>query len=121
MPSLGSLTLPVDPVWVDEFGEESSPVVQTVDYSLSGAEIIQEAVKLAGIPITLDLAWLTRAEMLALKALADVANTQYTLTIPQGVYTVAFRRPPYKVQSIREVADPDSTDLYQVTVNLRTV
>lgn len=119
MPSLGSLTLPDDPVWIDEF--DTSPVVQAIERSLTGALIIEEATTTKGRNITLDVAWLTRAELLALKALADVPDTDYSLTILQGSFTVRFRRPPYEVKPIRGLADPDSTDVYQVTVNLMTV
>lgn len=119
--ALGTLTLPDDPVWIDEFGEESSPVVQSQSFGSTGSQFLEEAIKQAGTPMTLDLGWLTRTQMLSLKALADIANTSYALLIPQGSFTVAFRRPPYVVRPIRQLADPDGADFYQVTVNLWTV
>lgn len=119
MPSLGAFTLPEDPVWTDEF--DWTPVEQAMDYSLTGALILQTAVKQAGRPITLDVAWLTRAQVQAVVALADVADAEYTLTIAQGVYTVAFRRPPYAIAPLRQVSDPDAGEFYTVTLNLMTV
>lgn len=117
--ALGSLTLPDDPVWVDEF--DTSPVVQSIERTLTGKLIIEEATTTKGRFITLDVAWLIRAELLALQALADIADTDYPLTIVQGSFTVRFRRPPYEVTPIRRLADPNSTDVYQVTINLLTV
>lgn len=120
MPTLGAVSLPVDPVWVDEFGEWS-PIEQSEEYSLTGALLIQQSVKQAGRPITLDLSRLLRSELLAIVALADVAGAQHTLTIAQGTYTVMFRRPPYDVKPIRGVSDPDDVEPYSVTLNLMTV
>lgn len=117
MPSLGPLTLPDDPVWLDEFGEWS-PVKQSIEEGLTGALIIDQGVRQGGRPITLDVAWLTRAELLAVNALADVPNTSYVLIIHQGTYTVIFDRPPLTVRAIREVSDPDSAELYAVVLRL---
>lgn len=119
MPSLGSLTLPDDPVWVNEF--DWTPVEQSREYSLTGALIVQVSVKQAGRPIHLDCHWLTRAQVQALTALADVPDAEYTLTLHQGTYTVRFDRPPYEIQSVRPIADPDSAERYAVRVNLMTV
>lgn len=119
MPSLGSLTLPDDPIWVNEF--DWTPVEQNSNYSLTGASIVQVSVKQAGRLIRLDCHWLTRAQVQALAALADVAGAEYTLTLHQGTYTVLFDSPPYEIQSVRPIADPDSTERYAVQVNLMTV
>lgn len=119
MPSLGSLTLPDDPVWTDEFGW--SEVERFFERTVNGKVIRQEMLKTKGRPITLDVAWLTRLELLALQALADVADASYSLTIFQGTFTVAFRQPPFEVRPIRGLSDPASTDVYQVTINLQTI
>lgn len=118
-PSLGSIALPADPVWTDEF--DWTPVSQTEDYGITGGLLIQQSIKLAGRPITLDVHWLPRAELLALIAIADAADTDYTLVIPQGTYTVMFRRPPYTVTPHRPVSDPADTEWYDVILNLMTV
>lgn len=80
--TLDSFALPDGLVWTDEFAW--SPRVQKTDYSLTGALIVQEAVKQAGRPITLtggkNFAWLTRTEVIALRALLD-AGTTMTLTL----------------------------------------
>lgn len=116
MPSLGALTLPADPVWTDE--PEWCPVQRTLTYGLTGAPIIQEAVKQAGRPITLDCGWLNRTEMLSVMALADLTDTTHTLIIAQGTYSVGFLDPPYTITPLRQVSDPDAAELYAVVLNL---
>ncbi len=80
--TLGALTLPQGLRWADEFAW--SPLAQATSYSLTGALIVEQAVKQAGRPITLvggkDFAWLTRSEVAALKALLD-AGEEMTLTL----------------------------------------
>ncbi len=95
--TLGSITLPGDLRWSDEF--TWTPVARTADYSLTGALIIQEAVKQAGRPITLEAkneslgyVWLDRATLLALKTLAETPVWSGLLTLADArSFTVAFR------------------------------
>lgn len=116
MASLGSLVLLDDSVWINEW--EWSPVDLKIERSLTGAAIINEAVKTGGRPVDLDVGRLTRQQLLALKALADVPKATYSLSIALGTYTVRFNRPPYTVTPLREIADPDSTEPYHVIVHL---
>lgn len=51
MITLGALRLPDTLVWSDEF--DWTPVAQATEYGLTGALLIDEALKLAGRPITL--------------------------------------------------------------------
>ncbi len=84
--TLGAITLPAGLVWSDETGW--SALIQTVEYSLTGALIVQQAVRQAGRPITLvgqssgndHTAWITRANLLALKTQLD-AGSPATLTL----------------------------------------
>ena len=50
--ALGSVTLPGDLRWSDEFA--GAQVQRSAEYSVTGALIVQEAVKQAGRPITLE-------------------------------------------------------------------
>ena len=83
--TLDSFALPDGLTWADEFAW--SPRAQKTEYSLTGALIVQEAVKLAGRPITLtggkNFAWLTRTEVIALRTLLDAGNAM-TLTLHDG-------------------------------------
>lgn len=46
-----TITLPTDLNWVDEF--KWSPVIQSQEYAISGSLVVDDWVKLAGRPITL--------------------------------------------------------------------
>jgi hypothetical protein len=116
MASLGTVTLPSDSVWIDEFGW--SEVARSEEFGLTGALIVQVGAKLAGRPITVDAGWLERSVLLALETLAAAPAASYTLMLSQGTYTVQFRDPPFVVQPIRVLADPATTDRYDVKLNL---
>ena len=66
-----SIDLPKDLKWEDEL--KWSPVNQTVEFSTTGALLIQEGAKQKGRPITLvgvdDMAWLTRPQGLILQSM----------------------------------------------------
>lgn len=83
--TLGALTLPQGLRWADEF--TWSPVSQSTEYSLTGALLVEQAEKQAGRPITLiggkDFAWLTRAQLVDLKALLDT-RAERVLTLHDG-------------------------------------
>jgi len=95
--TLGPVTLPGDLRWSDEF--QWTPVQRAAEYSLTGAIIVQEAVKLAGRPITLEAQseaqgyiWLERDTLLELKTLSETAGWSGMLTLADGRwFTVMFR------------------------------
>lgn len=120
MPSLGSLTLPPDPVWTDEL-EWTDVEIADASYGETGSYIIQYGIKQSGRPITLDCAWMSRAEVLTLQAMASGGLPTYTLVIAQGTFSVVFRKPPFIMKPIRDVSDPDASEMYKVTLNLVTV
>ena len=69
--TLQGVALPYGLLWADE--QDWTPYLQTQAYSLTGALIIERAVKLAGRPVTLtgaaDRAWVSQATLDALRAL----------------------------------------------------
>lgn len=69
--------------WADEF--DWHPVEQASSYSTTGALLIDVATRQAGRPITLQgsdtQAWMTRAEMQQLAALAAIPGAQLTLVL----------------------------------------
>lgn len=79
-------------VWVDELSWQG--VKAEVVPSLAGTPIVFEDAT-AGRPVTLqgkpDEGWLTRAQLIALKSLASVPRSLYTLTYNGKAYTVRFR------------------------------
>lgn len=92
--TLGTVTLPPDLQWSDEFSWVA--LGMTAKVSLTGAEIVQAGALQAGRPITLqggpDFAWLDYATVEALRTLATAAGATYTLTLADArTYQVRFR------------------------------
>lgn len=124
---LGVLTLPGDLNWVDEFAW--SPVARAAEYSLTGALIIEEAVKQAGRPLTLTAAneelgyvWLNRATVRALYSLAATPNWSGTLILHDGrSFTVAFREVGVTAQPVLHAAPQGDEAPYTLTLTLQTV
>lgn len=87
-----TVTLPDDLFWSDEFAW--SPVASSLEYSTTGAALIDVGTKLSGRPMTLaaeeNTCWTTRSTVDALKVMADVAGLEITLTIYTKTYTVIF-------------------------------
>jgi hypothetical protein len=92
--ALGALQIPRGMVWSDEFGW--NPVEKSLEYSLTGAALIDAGVRLAGQPITLqgeaDAGWIARGGLVALQALnaADPVG-EHALVLADGrSFTVQF-------------------------------
>lgn len=127
--TLGAVSLPGDLRWSDEFAWTS--VARSADYSLTGALIVQEAVKQAGRPITLEAkseslgyVWLDRFTLLALKTLAETPLWTGPLTLADGrSFTVAFRDDGLTAEPvIHQTASSALPTLpYTVTIKLQTV
>lgn len=82
--TLAVINLPNDLLWVDEF--RWSPVASTSSYSLAGSLIIEQGVKLAGRPITLEppdneMAWVSRSTHEALRAAAAIPARRFKLVL----------------------------------------
>jgi hypothetical protein len=112
--TLGSVSLPPDLQWADEFAWVALGATATV--SLTGAEIVQTGTLQAGRPITLqggtDFAWLDYATVESLRTLASAAGATYTLTLPDGrTYNVRFRceDTPVEATPVQHRVSPDTT------------
>ena len=127
--TLGAVTLPGDLRWADELAW--SAVTRSAEYSLTGSLIIQEAVKLAGRPITLEAkseaqgyVWLERATALSLKALAETPGWTGILTLADSrSFTVIFRDEGVTAEPvIHQTASTElSTAPYTFTLKLQVV
>lgn len=122
--TLASLTLPDDLIWTDEFAFDA--VAQSQTRTEGGALIIEETALIAGRPITLaggaDAAWITRAQLIALRALADAPSTPRVLTLHDGrTFSVMFARPAIEADPIIAFNAPIPGDFYAVILNLFTV
>jgi hypothetical protein len=125
--TLGSVTLPGDLQWTDEF--TWCAVERSEAKTISGASVLFESVKLAGRPITLEagnpgagLIWLDRATIEDLMALASTTGWEGTLTMADSqTFTVAFRDEGVIAQPVRHIAPLETGDPYALTLKLQTV
>ena len=122
--TLATLTLPDDLLWADEY--DWTAVAQETAYTLGGALVVQEGLRLAGRTITLqggpEHGWATRAQVEALRALAEQPNLPRTLTLADGrQFTVRFRRPSMRAVPILPYAVPESGDRYELSIFLMEV
>lgn len=116
-----TLTLPEGLAWTDEFSW--SPVVQTSEPSLTGALVVDAAVREAGRQITLEgdsqTAWATRSLVGQLQAWAAVPRQIYVLTLRGESRTVIFDHERGAISATNPVvfyADPEPTDFVGLTV-----
>jgi len=118
MITLDTITLPEDLWWQDEI--EWTPVQQSVEFSTTGALLIDLAVKLAGQPITLvgddTTAWISRGTALDLQALAAVPGQTMTLIIHDRSFEVVFSYSgkPVDVDPVVRICPPENGDYYIV-------
>jgi hypothetical protein len=124
--TLGALQIPRGMVWSDEFGW--SRVEKSLEYSVTGAALIDAGVRLAGRPITLqgevEAGWIKRGALTALQSLADSDPTgEHVLVLADGrTFTVQFA-PGLAVEG-KPVARPElpvESYPYVATVRLITV
>ncbi|XZG69237.1 hypothetical protein ACTSKR_11295 [Chitinibacteraceae bacterium HSL-7] len=124
----GATTLDLgDLMWADEFSWAATE--QSVARSLSGALIVQTAVRQGGRPITLRNAddrsgWLTREEMTQLSVWANSPGKRLTLTVNEQVFLVIFRHHdggPFEASPVVFYSDPVSGDYMLATLRFMTV
>lgn len=123
-PSGITLTLPDALNWTDEY--TWSAVEQTKTYTTTGALLIEEAVKQAGRPITLegseDRTWCTRALVDQLHTWAAMPGIVLTLTLRATSRSVTFDHEKGALQGLPVIfyADGsiDATDWYVPTLRL---
>lgn len=92
----GATTLELHPdlLWVDR--HSFSPVVQSVERSVTGGLLVEYGVRQAGKPITLQpedesSAWMPKSTLDVLEQWASVAGQQMSLSIDGVTHTVIFR------------------------------
>lgn len=120
-----AVLLPDDLLWTDE--HTWSPAVASTSYLITGALLIQSALRQAGRPITLmgapDMAWVTRATVEQLRAWAAIpvsaASGRFALTFADGrAFTVAFRHgdTPIESEPVLGIPARSSGDFYRLTL-----
>lgn len=112
--------------WVDEFAWSAISQTQPV-YSLAGAVLVQQGMKQAGRPITLDgeWVWYGRALVETLRDWTDVPNLKMNLTHYDGrQFTVGFRYHDTalnKVEPVRYATPEAGSDRYTLAIQLMTM
>lgn len=120
--TLGLVQIPRGLVWADEFNW--AEVERAAEYSITGALLIDAAVRQAGRPITLEgtdsAGWITRATLLQLQALAQDPGATHALTLADGrAFTVSFAPgTPITATPVARPELPPSHHPYVATVRL---
>lgn len=121
--TLGLVQIPRGMVWVDEF--DWHEVQSEAEYSLTGALLIDAALRQAGRTITLQgiesAGWITRATLQAMYALAQAPDATYTLTLADTrTFTVRFAPggAPITATPVARPELPPSHHPYVATVRL---
>lgn len=122
MITLDDVELPNSVVWIDEF--DWTPTQQSKSYTLTGALVLETAVKQEGRPITLqgrqDSGWVKRGGIEALYAkLPD--NTDMTLTYHDNrTFTVRFdhEAKPIDSQPVQDFPVPQDKHFYTLILRL---
>lgn len=123
-----TVTLPDDLYWADE--ASWSPVVQSVDRSITGALILQTGLRQAGRPITLEppedarSSWMTRSSLEQLLAWAALPGQVMTLSLREASRSVMWRHQDGAVLEARPVqhySDVLPDDVYTATLRLMEI
>lgn len=125
-----TLQLSDDLLWVDE--HQWTPATAKTDYTITGALVIQSAVRQRGRTITLssaeDMAWLTRQKLDTLYAFASeplsATSGRFRLTLEDArTFIVAFRHADGAIDAAPVLGFPARrpTDPYRVTIRLMEI
>lgn len=123
-----TLTLNPDLYWSDEYNW--NPVEQSVERTITGAQVIQAAARVAGRPITLEpeddsTAWVSRSHVEALRNWAAVPGKTMTLTLRGVARTVIFRHQDggFEARPVIQFRDGHElpADFYLCTIRLMEI
>lgn len=120
--TVGAITLALDPdlLWADE--NSWHPVEQSIERSITGAQIISVGTRIGGRLITLQpedegSAWMLLTEVAQLKAWAAIAGQEMQLTLRGVTRTVIFRHPdPMEAVPVVHYSDVQGGDWYRLTL-----
>jgi len=118
---LGDIPLNDNCWWPNEFTWR--PVAQTVTRTLTGHQVIEEDLRQAGRPITLDGLHLPLGTVRLLQSLIETADRSYTLTLPDGrKFAVKWAGDPMTAIPEEELGDNDNdTDALKFVCTLRWI
>ena len=118
--TLGSITLPDEMIWVDEFADSSLQATEA--FTLSGALVRQSGSRDGSRSIHLAGGWATRANVILLKTLQDSGNSA-TLTLHDSrTFTVYFAdAAALTATPVINYHTPATTDHYALELKLTEV
>jgi hypothetical protein len=122
-----TLTLPPDLYWSDEYNW--NPVEQTAQRTITGAQVVSTALRVAGRPITLapeddQSAWMTREMVEQLRNWAAVPGQELELTLRGTTRTVVFRHQDgsgLEARPLVHFSEMDDTDNYITTLRFMEI
>jgi len=98
------------------------PIKQTKSYSITGAMLVEVGTRQTGRMITLQgsdaYAWVTRAQLATLRAMAENPAADMTLLFRGVTYTVRFDYEAGAIEArpVADFQDPQPTDYFAVTL-----
>lgn len=108
-------TLPDALIWIDS--HKWAAVKGSHEWSTTGALLVDQGVRQAGRPITLEggpnHAWMPRDQADALRALTATPGAVMTLTLHDATtYSVIwdYTREPFEAEQVVDFSDPENTD-----------
>lgn len=122
-----SVELPFDLAWSDELAWH--PVKQAVDWSVTGAAIVQVQQITSGRPITLEppvalASWIRRGTLDQLQAWANVPGLVMTLTLRGVNHSVIWRHQDGEVMAAKPVMPQEGVeadDAYTATLKFMEI
>ena len=120
--TLDGIELPDNLIWQD--AKAFKPFVQSSDWSVSGALILQYQALQYGQPITLSGGWITGADLAVLEAMEADPTTKRTLVLNDATtHSVQFDLAAGGIAAspLWPTTTPDDSTEYTLTLNLITV
>lgn len=122
-----TVELPADLYWEDE--HSWFPVEQTIERTITGALIVQNATRIGGRPITLRgederSAWINKATLDQLKTWASMPGQPMALSIRGQSKQVIFRHhdgEAIEATPVVHYAEMQDEDFYSVTIRLMEI
>lgn len=118
MNKLGSLVLPDDMLWSDEF-ISYFPVQYSEAYTISGNLVRQQGIKFGGRPISLSTCWATRDEVKQCVVMQEAGGVYELILHGSRSFNVGFIAGPAVIGTpILLPYEPSDDDIYTLDLKL---
>lgn len=119
-----TVTINPDLVWADEYAW--TPVESVQERTITGGLVIQQALRVAGRPITLSqedprAGWITRTVLEQLRVWAGTPDLELTLVYRGVARTVSWRQQDGTITAVpvADYSDAGSEDFYRCTLRFQ--